>query len=344
MPDSYCGMIDTFDETLYEEPVQGHIVPHSEPSGEVPVSEPKTYTHEQARQRRALLIEYAKNYPDASYEHLAEVFGYKESYVRGIVTTAGYGRGYHRDCEIKDPNSERSQIIHFALENGWTLQQLGDKLGVSRERARQLQVAYQKLHGNISCEFYYIGDVEGADQFARKTLLNFARKEGIGQPRGKASWVFNAEEARTLVVKYRQSITRTCSAEGCSNVFERAALPQGERYGRYFCSRECLEANRIRWVDQNAPLTADIASRWKPLLEELDPDRPDDDEYLPLVDAMRLSGASRMQMTYLRYRGVIRTRPAASGRVRAGVPHQDYSKADVLAVKRILDRERGNLE
>lgn len=92
---------------------------------------------------KAKLIEFAKH-STLSTSELASKFGYSFHWTRQILREAGIRVSQNRvNSHQRVP---RDEILKYAVENGLTLRELGDMLGVSRERARQLLTVYKLNH------------------------------------------------------------------------------------------------------------------------------------------------------------------------------------------------------
>lgn len=92
--------------------------------------------------RKAELVEFAKT-NNLSPAELALKFGYGISHTRRMLREAGIRVSPNRRSKTTQKSVERRSIIASAIENGWTLRELGESLGVSRERARQLIAMYK---------------------------------------------------------------------------------------------------------------------------------------------------------------------------------------------------------
>lgn len=296
----------------------------------------------QRQARKQAVIAYAQEHPSASYAEIATALNERLYYVSRVVKEAGLGpgAGYRRDGStnqpgsLEDPESDRSKLIEQSLRENWTLKETGAKLGVTRERARQLRRIYISRYPTPEPEANLCVQ-QVADQIGANSALirRIVQEKQLGRRRGMSQIIFSEEEAKQVQEAYLQAIRRTC--ENCGKVFFRASGGGRTRTNhRYYCSKECQSTfHNLRYVRGKAdPLTPQTATVWKQLVEVLDPNRPPETEFVTAKQARDLTGASTMQLTYLRYRGIIRTQDHPT-RKRMGTPYRLYSKSDIQTLR-----------
>lgn len=295
--------------------------------------------------RRQAVLKAAAQFPTASYGEIADYLNEKFYFVSRVISGAGQGpgQGYRRggatnqDDTMMNHESERVQIVAKSLRENWTLQETGEALGVTRERARQLRSIY-KQRFPLPDPIKYLVMQEVADEIGANVsrMRELVQEKNIGRPRGHSQRIFTEAEAKEAQHLYMLSIRRTC--EKCQKVFFRAfGGGRWAKTGKSFCSPECQRNfHNRRYIDGIAnQLTPETASVWKKLVAALDPNRPPETDFISMKQAKEMTGVSTMQLVYLRYRKILRVQPHPT-RKRNGVPHNLYSLSDIQTLKKCM--------
>jgi transposase len=99
-----------------------------------------------AQRRAAILADMTGNW---TVNELAGRYGVTRHTVHRIANAAGVGKEGHRGSGERrlKPLDARQQAMVKLRDEGESLQQIGDRFGVSKERVRQIVEKHKKLEG-----------------------------------------------------------------------------------------------------------------------------------------------------------------------------------------------------
>jgi AraC-like DNA-binding protein len=317
-------------------------------------------SHEQRRLRRQKLVAYATVHPQASLGEIAMEFGLSPTTTLQYLKAAGVkmrgrqvrGEDYrHPNDSLKDPDSPRCQTLRQGIIQDWTLERIGEALGVTRERARQLRNAYISFYGEPELEPRKpISEIAKDLGFSKGFVYLLSKQHNIGRSCGRLPGggarrrTVNAEEAQELLRIIREQTQRICDV--CGRTF----LGVGKGPAKT-CSLPCRKKyhlQRSRQASRLANFRPERLTFWKGLIPMLEKHRPPEETtYLSREEAMSLAGTSAMQLAYLRALNIIRWKPDPSGKNRQGTPYAIYAASDMRIVRDFLRRKqqvkRGNI-
>lgn len=211
------------------------------------------------------------------------------------------GRGRFTDVEVR---SKRRSVILRMRRAGATLAEIGRKLGVTRERARQLHDALEADRGPVPCEWLTIPRA-AALLGASKSTLNQLRLQGaLPVKRGAQGFLLSQRDLKKVRHLLKKRRSRKCV--NCGRKFESDIIH------KLLCSLACrrqwswrLQKKRLR-----TPASKGVVRGWPRRLWELLRDRPlpANEEWLSRREAARRSGLNISQLFWLRRRGIMRSR------------------------------------
>ena len=215
---------------------------------------------------------------------------------------------------------------------GATLQEIGDELGVTRERVRQIINRIERHHGTV-----VLGDrIRTASVVARELEVPFyAMRDwldrGLVEHERTGAWSRLTSAGELEAAKLAEIFRlRKCIQCGGEFAFD------GERAAQKLCSPKCKAIRRkVRFA------TGESRSPWLAVFRELRSQLTDvGREWVTQADAQAISGASSMQMVCLRQAGLITCRPSASKMWR-GQPCWEFPVSELKLVKKALRVKNG---
>jgi transcriptional regulator with XRE-family HTH domain len=150
---------------------------------------------------------------------------------------------------------------------GYTLQKIGDLIGVSRERVRQI---IKKRYGAIEPEVWSENEVERQIGCSHRTLEGFRRKGLLNPKRYGRCWLYDAAEvvrAKLLWETAREKRKRVVlKCAQCGGEFQLRPSDYRSRLRRrkvqsFFCSRHCYGVYLARHHGFGTP--GHISPKWK---------------------------------------------------------------------------------
>lgn len=227
---------------------------------------------------------------------------------------------------------ERCRVIANLRDHGKTLQQIGDYLGVSRERVRQLE-AMARDHG-IAPQKHYVHAVEAAKLLGVSLPVLMGCIRRLGLVRGRNLHIAIPKSDLLVVEEHLKTNCPACGAQYTTKSFSQRTC------GNPDCRHE-YRANIYRKL-----LLAETADDTNTTPDHcprivLDAVRSTDpgEEFVTFGEAIDLSGISRMQMVWLRLRGIIATRDDTVHHPVTRKLCKLYSKAQCLAIWHAMEPE-----
>lgn len=200
-------------------------------------------------------------------------------------------------------NKKRRATIVRLTRQGATLQEIGQVLGVTRERVRQLRNAIEAKEGLINSERLTMPRIAA--------LLNVGvhriyvlRRQGVMPlvKRGQNSFLLLRRDLKKVKRLLERFSRRRCLNCGCE--FE------AQHLSNLTCSPECRKQWKQRRLQSlRSPADGGLVLGWLKRLWELLRDRPlaAQEEWLRHKEAVRRSGLSTNQLLWLRRRRIVRT-------------------------------------
>lgn len=215
----------------------------------------------------------------------------------------------------QDVNNERVQTIIAMKKQRATLEEIGNALGLTRERARQLINRIVAVHGPAVFEtdspLWTAKEVALKLGVSTKTITRLCtRGEVSSRRRGyarKSTYLLGRAELEKL--ERHPTITRERVCSECGQHF---VITPSERI-RTVCSDEChKEKKQHIWAGYaHKTPTLDSLTGWhKDLWRKLQNyTLPNNEEWIAIGEAVRRTGLNRIQLFWLRHRKLVTTRP-----------------------------------
>lgn len=221
-----------------------------------------------------------------------------------------------------------------------TLRQIGEAIGVTYERARQLIGHIAAKHGEgvfVLSEPIWTA-VEAAKELkVTAAVVNVVCASGDVSCRrrgttGRGHWLINDSGMKALQRHPLVTQERTCVVCGATFKHDGARV--------ITCSDKCWGERRRRRLERSVseqPTLTSLAGWYRVLWQELQTHSiPEDDEWLGLGEAARRTGLSNMQLVWLRRRKVLTIRPHPL-KVWRGRPVALYAASELEIVRRELE-------
>jgi DNA-binding CsgD family transcriptional regulator len=185
-------------------------------------------------------------------------------------------------------SESRDKVILKMLNEGKTYEEIGAVFGISRQRIEQIRS--RRLKGKVRTGATLIEVAEAAD-LTYSTVKKYV-EAGFVKPlftRGKENkrYFFDKEQAVKEIEEHRTKYCEECNAK---------------MMGVYSSRRFCDVCSDKRKVDRHTGARKVTVSGWRSTVKQIISNRPikDDEEWVPLAEASRVSGLSRMQLIWLR--------------------------------------------
>ena len=219
----------------------------------------------------------------------------------------------------------RNQKIFEMRSRGLCLQEIGDQFGITKERVRQLL----KL-SNIPNRFATVPDLARRFGTSQALVRQAARAAGLKAGSGKNMRVANKEIDR--VERQLKALTRrTCIV--CGKQFNRTGTGTRTR-----CFSEECRRQRRKQTSWSFPTEGRASERTMAIVDLLRKEAPGR-AYVPLKDALHLTGMTQMQLTGLRQRSVIACIPSGRMHGPTGRPLWLYSKRHCALIRSFLEQK-----
>lgn len=275
-----------------------------------------------------------------SAKAIASVLGISKSLVSRLTAPLiKAGRISHRHKGIKrvaawrDLGDDRTKMIVGMVRRYATLQNIGDALGVSRERARQLVKKISAEHGEhlFTSDKTFWTVPEAADELKTSASIISAicsagevscRRRGTIIDRKKGTWLIDSDSLEVLRNHPRVTRQRVCVICG-------ATFSKSDRHG-LTCSDSCRDKRRLQTRYCHERPTPDRLRGWHmELYIRLQSHcLPEHENWLTIFEAQRRTGLSPMQLFYLRIRNIVTIRPHPAKTWR-GKPVATYATSEV---------------
>ncbi|MDP2587813.1 MAG: helix-turn-helix domain-containing protein [bacterium] len=282
-----------------------------------PIRRGRRYLSEEKRAKRAEQIVKLRQV-GYSNEDIAEVLGLSVSYtysvIRKLVSEGKLAPPLGKEVKWRDLENESTQTIIKMVKHRSTLAEIGNRLGLTKERVRQLILLIRQAHGEevFATDNPLWTSKEVADKLGVTAVrINQICDSGEVTCRRRGSdsgvWLIQESEIDKLEEHHLITGTRTCTI--CDKTFVyKAGLGS-----RQVCSDKCLEEyhrqRRAAYADQQPSLDSLVGWR-KDLWQRLQSHRiPKNEEWLTITSAARRSGLSKMQLRWMRLRNIVTIRP-----------------------------------
>jgi hypothetical protein len=226
------------------------------------------------------------------------------------------------------PASARNKRILELRSRGLTLQAIAQQFGLTRERVRQLTSRH-----TLAPRFMTISNLMARFEVTRYAILQAVEAAGLKnrQLQQGRRLVFSDRDVNRMVQHLNRQATRECIQ--CGHSFAVRI-----RSRKRLCSPECFQEHRKRMrhlPDAQRPMSESIRQIYDLLSAE-----PPGARWVSFSEALQLSGLSKMQLVWLRWRGILACVPT-NKRSRFGTPQMLYSARHCEVLRRFLDRTAG---
>ncbi len=237
------------------------------------------------------------------------------------------------DTPLPQAERPRDQLIIERLRQQRTLQEIGDELGVTRERIKQIKNRLISRRGPDiiappSDRPLTIAEVAARLEVKAATVYHLVQSGQVpARKRGVRDWLIEPAQIELIntLLAGQAEPERTATCHHCQQPFTyqrtRSAKP------RQYCSRACRTAHRQTRIPD-----PDAFSPWRQELQRQSvaqsaEDSPDE-QYLTVTEAGAVTGLSTTQLQYLVTCGILTTVPHATLRWR-GQPVMLYRWSDL---------------
>lgn len=221
-----------------------------------------------------------------------------------------------------------------------SLTEIGDALGVTRERARQLIVRITEEHGDVifaSDETIWTPQ-EAADELGlnAQTVCRLCqsgevptKRRGVNDDGGYLIY-----EQGMRILRAHPLVTRERKCVICKQTFT-----YGNHQGRQrICSDECkaqyYRQRRKAYGEQESTLKS-LRGWRRDLWQKLQSHHiPKNEEWLTISEAIRRTGLSKMQLVWLRLRKIVTIRPHPANKCR-GQPVAAYAASEMKIARQV---------
>jgi hypothetical protein len=202
---------------------------------------------------------------------------------------------------------------------GLTLEAIGQRFGLTRERSQIISPC------EIARRYTTFADLMARFGVGRYELTKAVEAVGLDHSTQQGSrFVFSAAEVAEIVRHLNERVVRECRV--CGGSFE-----VGVRSPKRICSAECRKHRRQLVRSSQEGRMWPTTQRIHDLLVA----EPPGSTWVTLRLAARLSGMSRNQLSWLRWRGLIAYVPSKM-RSRSGRPRVLYSARHCELLRRII--------
>src|SRR5262249_24809915 len=196
----------------------------------------------------------------------------------------------------KQQSSRDKQIVELR-GSGQTLEAIAQQFGLTRERVRQIT-----SHYHITRRFTTVPEPMSRYGVTQYEVTKAVEAAGLNEQRiWHRRFVFTDADVDMIVAHLNLNVVRRCIF--CGRSFEVRGLSQ-----KRLCSTECFKEHRRR--TRRCPRGMSETTR---RIQELLSAEPPGSHWVGFTEAVRLSGLRRMQLTWLRWRGIIGCKPSGRG-------------------------------
>lgn len=248
-----------------------------------------------------------------------------------VETSTKTRRGRPQQHSLLDADSDRTQLIKQAIEEHWTLQRIGDCLGLTRERARQLVALYRRVYGSTP-DLSIVAALADEWGVFRDRIRRVMYMYNIPIIKRRFVHNDNIPKLREALEDYSFAVCNICGQK-----FRWADdLLALNRHKPKICSDQCKRMRVVKcWYTPMRPSRATKWGRLAILLEQHLSTFVGDVHWMSLREACLMSGLSPMQIKFLRTRSVLSSRVApinySPTRVRAKV--MEYRLDEIQVVR-----------
>jgi hypothetical protein len=223
--------------------------------------------------------------------------------------------------------TSRNKWIAELRSRGLSLEAIGQQYGLTRERVRQI-VSQQA----ITRRFTTVSDLMTRFGVERYEVDRAMKVAGLSRkPRQGSRYVLSDADVAKITEILGRPEDRRCLI--CGRSFEGRV-----HRSRRFCSPECF--HQYQRQNRQSGLRNNAMSATTRQIQELLAAEPPGSTWLGFLEAVRVSGMTRMQMCWLRYRRLIACKPRKE-KGRSGKPQMLYSARHCEALRRFLERGAG---
>lgn len=236
--------------------------------------------------------------------------------------------------DLYDLNTDRVQLVLALMRRRATLQEIGDVLGVTRQRAEQIQKKILAIHGPEvvgTPELLTLREVAENLGLTPHKLLWLAQEIGLSLPQGSCrNYLVPPEMIEHLQRAHIESQQGTCVI--CRKPFtktnKRSLLCLSPK-----CRHTWHDQQRLRYM--NSPPTESDLRGWHKNLFQLLQKTPvkKDEEWIGLSEACAVSGLSKMQLSWLATRRIVTT--ISSPKKQRRKSKTRYARSQVLLAGRV---------
>jgi hypothetical protein len=193
----------------------------------------------------------------------------------------------------------RDKKIVELRSRGLTLQGIAEQFGLTKERVRQITQLHQ-----IARRFATVPELMARFGATEHEVTRAIQAAGLHKPRRRRSRnIIIADAELDGVVRHLTArIARDCII--CGKSFEVRG-----RSRKRLCSPECFHEHRRRLRRFTAGQVRPMSEPMRRIHELLSAEPPGT-TWISFTEAMRLSGLTKMQLTWLRWRGIIAVVPS----------------------------------
>ena len=259
---------------------------------------------------------------------------------RGIIVKRDDPR-----TSVTSLDSQRVKTIVSMVKKRATLQEIGDVLGLTRERARQLIVKIKKIHGQVVFgtdeKLYSVTEAANALGLTKTRLEEICACANVpARYRSVASQhdrLFNEVDLEAIRRYIDNTYSRTCVV--CNKAFNAVYR---EHKKSVTCSRECTKkfaTTRAYYYYGRSFDIKNARQEWRrELYKKLQEHTiPANDQWLTRARAVKQSGLTMMQLEYLRLRSLIECRQHPTKRFR-GKPVCTFSASQMALIYNEVSR------
>lgn len=259
---------------------------------------------------------------------------------RGEMKPYSYRVNWASAC-WRNLNNKRVKTIIEMVKQRRTLKEIARAIGVTtRERARQLVAKITETHGEKVFEpkEAFLTTQEAANMLGVSThrILKIiangdvtCKKRSTG---ARSAWHIEKSEIGKL--QKHPLITGKCKCVTCGKIFIR------HNTKRLTCSDKCRKKRRweqrVAFGKQN-PIPESLRGWQRNLLKKLQNHHlPKDEKWLTFTQANEITGLSRMQFFWLKYRNIITTRHHPRKKTKNGKPTIMFAKSEMEIIRELF--------
>lgn len=262
---------------------------------------------------------------------ISDRIGISVAYATRLRLDCGLAFEKGHDGHVSLLCGRRLEAVAQAIKENWTLQDLGNALDITRERARQIKNEYLSRHGEpdgaVRCST--IWEIAKSSGLTRRRIMRAATSLGLAYIRGLNTTVVDSDNVQDVIAAARDSMV---NRNACSICGDRLSGQRKSLCGKRSCIFEYRRRSHSRSSATNALDGRDCEARL--IAKRISERPPANGKWAGLVEAERITGLSRMQIVWLGNRSAVRTRDSHTRNWR-GRPCVDYCLADLRVAAQI---------